>query len=356
MHGQRRSDEHSLQRVAGELWGIDSLQEFRCALLDQLHSLVGCELASYNEIGGSPEETFVVADPAETLELGELNGQLERFGELVVQNPLAAHSLRTGDTHARRMSDFIGQRELHALELYDCIYRHLRVDYQIAFTVPSYGQLIGITLSREACDFDARELALLDGVRRVALPVHGALHERARAAAVLRAVEAQDGGGQAILLVQASGALQPAHARAERLLAALQREAGATQLLRRWMREQRRVCQRGTTPLRLKLGERSLEARYVHCGADALDALNVRVLEEPALPALGELGLTRRQAEVLQRVWKGASNAEIALALSISEHTVRHHLEHIYRRLGVDSRTEAAHAVSKLALAQQPLA
>jgi LuxR family transcriptional regulator of csgAB operon len=58
------------------------------------------------------------------------------------------------------------------------------------------------------------------------------------------------------------------------------------------------------------------------------------------------LGLTRRQREVLQLLWRGSTNADIALALSISEHTVRHHLEDIYRRLGVKSRVAAAHVVT----------
>jgi DNA-binding NarL/FixJ family response regulator len=59
------------------------------------------------------------------------------------------------------------------------------------------------------------------------------------------------------------------------------------------------------------------------------------------------LELTRRQAEVLQLLWRGSTNADIARTLSISEHTVRHHLEDIYRRLGVKSRVGAAYIVTQ---------
>ncbi|MGC5171253.1 LuxR C-terminal-related transcriptional regulator [Microbacterium sp. DT81.1] len=48
--------------------------------------------------------------------------------------------------------------------------------------------------------------------------------------------------------------------------------------------------------------------------------------------------LTRREAEVVELVLDGMSNAEVASRLFLSERTVETHLQHVYRRLGVDSR------------------
>ena len=62
---------------------------------------------------------------------------------------------------------------------------------------------------------------------------------------------------------------------------------------------------------------------------------------------LGALGLTARQARVLELICEGESNAEIALTLTLSEHTVRHHIEEIYRRLGVRSRAGAANRAAQ---------
>jgi DNA-binding CsgD family transcriptional regulator len=62
----------------------------------------------------------------------------------------------------------------------------------------------------------------------------------------------------------------------------------------------------------------------------------------PSLDALAGLGLTRRQAEVLQLLASGASEDEIAVRLGISRRTAQKHLEHCYRRLGVNSRSKAA--------------
>ncbi|MBM2620315.1 AAA family ATPase [Actinoplanes sp. LDG1-06] len=52
--------------------------------------------------------------------------------------------------------------------------------------------------------------------------------------------------------------------------------------------------------------------------------------------------LTRREAEVLERLRRGESNAVIAARLSLSEKTVHHHVSAVLRKLGVTNRREAA--------------
>jgi two-component system, NarL family, nitrate/nitrite response regulator NarL len=57
-------------------------------------------------------------------------------------------------------------------------------------------------------------------------------------------------------------------------------------------------------------------------------------------------GLSPREQEVLRQVARGASNKEIARALDIAETTVKIHVQHILRKLGVSSRVQAAVAVT----------
>jgi len=52
-------------------------------------------------------------------------------------------------------------------------------------------------------------------------------------------------------------------------------------------------------------------------------------------------GLTNREVEVLRVLSRGLSRRQIAQTLYISESTVRHHLEHIYGKIGVTTRTAA---------------
>ena len=57
--------------------------------------------------------------------------------------------------------------------------------------------------------------------------------------------------------------------------------------------------------------------------------------------AATDAGLTSRELEVLALVAGGHTNREIAAALFISPHTVRRHLQNIFRKLGVPSRAAA---------------
>ena len=61
-------------------------------------------------------------------------------------------------------------------------------------------------------------------------------------------------------------------------------------------------------------------------------------------------GLTQRETEVLALVVAGLRNAEIAEQLYLTPKTVSHHLSAIYTKLGVETRTEAAHAASRLGI------
>jgi DNA-binding CsgD family transcriptional regulator len=54
------------------------------------------------------------------------------------------------------------------------------------------------------------------------------------------------------------------------------------------------------------------------------------------------LRLTPRETEVLERATLGETNAQVARALGITVHGVKFHLSSIFRKLGVQNRTEAA--------------
>jgi DNA-binding NarL/FixJ family response regulator len=55
-----------------------------------------------------------------------------------------------------------------------------------------------------------------------------------------------------------------------------------------------------------------------------------------------EVPLTKRESEVLKQLALGLSNKEIAQALNISYETVKEHVQHVLRKLGVSDRTQAA--------------
>lgn len=117
--------------------------------------------------------------------------------------------------------------------------------------------------------------------------------------------------------------------------------------------------QRAADMLPAKLGENS--ALIVHrfsersaggsavplkkAGEDAAATLQMLVLEEAGSPpgpaALKQLGLTPREAEVLYWIAQGKSNPDIAIIVGANVRTVHKHVEHIFQKLGVESRNAA---------------
>jgi HD-GYP domain-containing protein (c-di-GMP phosphodiesterase class II) len=93
--------------------------------------------------------------------------------------------------------------------------------------------------------------------------------------------------------------------------------------------------------------EHAAEVLQVEAREGRLDGDVVRaVLQDHGKPVSQRAtlpgGLTKREVAVLVSLARGRSNPQIASELSISRKTVSAHLEHIYTKLNVSTRTEAA--------------
>jgi DNA-binding NarL/FixJ family response regulator len=94
-------------------------------------------------------------------------------------------------------------------------------------------------------------------------------------------------------------------------------------------------------------------------GRDILNTIHLASRGMHVLPRVGEHGavgapaparpdlLTPREADVLEHLRDGRSNAEIAIALHVSVETVRTHRRNIYRKLGVRTRRELAAIIAR---------
>ena len=85
-----------------------------------------------------------------------------------------------------------------------------------------------------------------------------------------------------------------------------------------------------------------LLARHMGAGWFAETMLLLRVAPPGAAPnRMASVALTPREAEVLSWLAKGKTNRDIADILGMSPRTVNKHLEHIFEKLGVETRTAA---------------
>jgi DNA-binding NarL/FixJ family response regulator len=65
-------------------------------------------------------------------------------------------------------------------------------------------------------------------------------------------------------------------------------------------------------------------------------------LTAPRSVVESDVPLTKRESEVLKQLAFGLTNKEIAQTLGISYETVKEHVQHILRKIGVSDRTQAA--------------
>ena len=82
--------------------------------------------------------------------------------------------------------------------------------------------------------------------------------------------------------------------------------------------------------------------RTVHGGGSYLEPrVASKLLAEVTSPRLRGSGLSEREREVLRLVAEGLPTKQIALNLSISERTVKFHVNSIFHKLGAENRAQA---------------
>jgi DNA-binding CsgD family transcriptional regulator len=75
--------------------------------------------------------------------------------------------------------------------------------------------------------------------------------------------------------------------------------------------------------------------------------LSPQAAGEAAPSRLASAALTPRETEVLSWIAKGKTNRDVAEILGMSPRTVNKHLEHVFEKLGVETRAAAAALASR---------
>jgi len=318
--------------LVAEAHHAEDLDTFRRGVLASLPRVVPADYASYSEVRFDGTAGLTLAEP-----------DLPRsayavWGRLAHQNPLVQDYLRTRDGRAKRFSDVIARDELEALELYRELYHPFGIEHQVAVTLPAPPQLvIGVVLNRGGVDFSERECGLLDLARPHLIQAYRNVQLRERLRAVVEALRTGlDETGEAVVVLDGEGRVAFASARGREALRRLTGVApcdGDRVALPLGEGAPARLQLHGTTVRRVN------PARH---GSEVLP-----FEEGPRLPPaalLEDLGLTPREAEVLQALMAGRGTADIADALMISPRTVHKHTERILAKLGAHDRLEAVAA------------
>jgi DNA-binding CsgD family transcriptional regulator len=325
-----------VQQAAAEM----GPEPFPVHVLEGLRVLVGCDWASYCELDRRDRQQLgLVECPVFDVQLPD---EEAIFWRIVDQHPLC-RAQKHGRFDALKLSDFHGRRELHRLEVYADWFRPLGIEYELEVAIPSPLEHTKTFLfDDQRRDFGERERALLNLLQPHLAQLHRAAAVR-RVADSARAVleDGRDLGGHGVLMVDAQGVVEVASPQARRLLDDYVADAGGTRLpaaLTRWLEEQRAAARAGRTPTGLSIDGPS---GTLIIDLDRRGATDVILLSERTAPDHDPAALSTREREVLALVRDGLRNAEIAEALWVSPATVRKHLENIYEKLDVHTRTAA---------------
>jgi DNA-binding CsgD family transcriptional regulator len=325
----RTSDLEAVVEFLGEASSIEGPEPFPRPLLESLARLVPSDEVVYNELDRVREIVLW----AEKFPVEVVDGPEEpSYWDVRDQHPACRRHEVTGDFRALKISDFLTRSELRRTDIYWDWFHPLGAEYQMTVGLDAPLSHTKVFLFNRAGgrDFNERDRAVLDFLRPQLANRYGAAQARRRASQALALLEEADAG---LAILDRAGRIEHATPEALRLLSAYFRDfrTGLPEEVAGWLLEQRRAtC---PEPLRVEGEEQSL---LVHLVGGALF-----LEEERVAPPL-----TGREREILELVAAGKTNAEIAEAIWIAPGTVRKHLENVYEKLGVHSRTAAVAALN----------
>jgi DNA-binding CsgD family transcriptional regulator len=137
--------------------------DYAARLVNVAARLVHADSCSYNHIGGGPWLLAFLVEPADVAAFPDGAQLLQQH---LHEHPVLAYVRASGDGRARRISDFLSDRQFRSLGLYHDFYRRRGVDHQATIMVSAPGGgLIAVALNRQRHDFSSEDLELFDLLR-----------------------------------------------------------------------------------------------------------------------------------------------------------------------------------------------
>jgi DNA-binding CsgD family transcriptional regulator len=312
-------DAERLLRFLAEAEDLDGDEPFTPSVLDGLGKLVPADGVTYCEQDRVRQrERFAVDRPGDG---GDVALPVS-YWEIEAEHPICSrHEFR-----ALKLSDFLSLKQLRRSRIYAVWFRPLGIEHELDVAIPSppwHTKTFLFDRSRGR-DFTERDRLVLDLLQPHLGRLWHAAQTRRRLRAVTTALEsASDQDTRGVILLTPDGRIEFASPPARRLLREYFGAPHEADLPPAFARR----LESGSATM-ARLADRRL---IIERAGDAL------LLEETR----DELGLTPRERDILAWVARGKTNPEIAQILWIAPTTVRKHLENVYAKLGVRTRTAA---------------
>ena len=316
-------------------------------------NLIKSEITAFDGFGSDNNFTGKIwYDPVDSVS----DEELQIFAAHTHEHPFFVELLVEKKVEALKISDYLTQQQFHRTGIYNEYYRKVGVHRQMAIALHvSPELLVTCALSRSRQDFDDRERELL----MLIAPHLVAAFRNAKAFDKLESDRKYllFAVSQGLIVLNAEGKIKFANDLAVRLLEKYFGKFETDTLpsdLRRYSEAQSCLTndEEFFAPpalFRVRLENSELQIRF------ALDftVQELTLLLEEKIYKLAQdflvLGLTERESEVLYWIGQGKTDGEIAALCRMKIRTAQKHAEHIFTKLGVETRTAAiAVALEKL--------
>lgn len=336
MSGLSQNEYELLFDCVRELHSFRDQPALRTWLLDTaLPKLIPSDWLSYNEVDMlNPENTLSILRP-------EANAIFQRvfprFKEVAHQHPLIMGQMQCVNFPVHKISDFLVQDAYHKLELYQEVYRPLGVEYQIAAPIKlEPDRITAFALSRQKSDYTERDRTILEMLRPHLVVAFNNLTVAGERKAMLdNAALALNELSSATIIVDLQGCILY-HTGAGLQWIGATNPGILPAKISGWLNQHASASSRQHLHLTTDAGD--IRIRALPTSSKQRRLLVLTRENMLAAASSDEFSLSKRQSEVVGWICQGKNNAEIAAILCISPRTVHKHVEHIFEKLGVESR------------------
>jgi DNA-binding CsgD family transcriptional regulator len=321
-----------------ELYSPGPLADFPDKVSAGLRRCLSFESLAYHEIIDNQNQR-VISYP-------EILFDLKAFETYLDQHPNWNAFTRDRVESSVKISDFVTRSEWERTDLYNYIFRPFAIRDQLGFITLGALPQLGIGLNRSRRDFSEEERSILDLLKPHLTQAFSASQLFSYFS------DATDTFIDGYIVADRAGRIRFCTSKAARWLAEYfdsQQNSLLPSQLRDWLKN-RSLRLFNPDNLSAPLTEFSIQRGAKRLIVESLSPIQTPdhrlVLREKteALDAalLERLGLTKREAEVLLWVSQGKTNPEIATILGTKPKTITKHLERVFSKLGVETRTSAA--------------
>ena len=313
--------------------------------LQSVISVIPNEMTAFDGFGGEHEYSGSLwYSPPGTVS----QESIQILGELIHEHPYFLHCMRTMHEETFRISDFVSLKKFQKTALFNEFYRQFEGDTQITSAMRvSPKNLVVLSMLRPKRDFNDQEFELLE----MLTPHIAAAFRNAKAFDAV--VVAKNGLARAATkgAIVLSGECKVLFLSD---LAKLYLEKYFTDFLgnrlpdelMRSVREAKQQFQsadyyKPADPFVTRNLDGELRIRMLFDSNSNEITLVLEEVRELKACDFNSLGLTPKETEVLFWIHKGKTDATIGELCGISVRTVQKHTEHIFTKLGVESRTAA---------------